>query len=212
MFDRRQFLSGVLAFAASFNNEDRALAKEITKATEAIVAPSGRPDEVKKALLSSPVGMDRVWLIRDTKEEIISVYRTPDGTMINDQLLLLSWFFRDVRDHSVAVHISPRLFAILSKIQTSLSEIAGKPTPLVLSSGYRTPQHNARIEGAARNSMHLYGRAADLKMPGFLPSAIATAASFCDAGGIGLYPTFVHVDVGILRTWGVQRQAKGART
>jgi hypothetical protein len=71
--------------------------------------------------------------------------------------------------------------------------------PITVLSGYRTYEHNLSI-GGARNSQHLQGRALDLR-----PPAGVTVIDFCKGikeisknsqiGGIGLYKTFVHVDI-----------------
>ena len=116
-------------------------------------------------------------------------------------IMQLSWFMRDVGDHGHAVWMEPRLFDLLAGVQHGMSAVAGAPVPLVVTSGYRTPAHNARIETAARNSMHLYGYAADLVAPGYDPRAVALAASFYAQGGIGLYDRFTHLDVWKVRVW-----------
>ena len=72
--------------------------------------------------------------------------------------------------------------------------------PLVVASGYRTPEHNRRV-GGARYSQHVEGRALDLKPPknwtarGLL-GVVRLVAEEADSAirGIGLYETFVHID------------------
>lgn len=71
--------------------------------------------------------------------------------------------------------------------------------PIVVLSGYRTPSWNRKI-GGARNSQHVEGRALDLRPPnGVNPKAfyevIKQFALETDIRGIGLYKTFVHVDI-----------------
>ena len=97
--------------------------------------------------------------------------------------------------------IEPRLLDLVAGVQAAMSAVHGAPVPLVLLSSYRTAQHNARIETAARNSMHLYGYAADLTAPGYPPRAVTLAASFYAQGGIGLYDRFTHLDVWRVRVW-----------
>lgn len=71
--------------------------------------------------------------------------------------------------------------------------------PLVVLSAYRDPLHNARVGGAPL-SQHKFGRAFDLKltMDRDLLQRTARSVGFT---GIGLYNTFVHVDIGPARTW-----------
>lgn len=66
--------------------------------------------------------------------------------------------------------------------------------PIIITSGYRCPAHNKAVNGAPR-SQHLYGRAADIIVPGVDPAAVAAAAEsvFWD-GGLGRYKGFTHVD------------------
>ncbi len=147
-----------------------------------------------------PVGRESVWLRRPDGEEVMTRFRDDDGYH-HDEVLKLSWFLRDRTDADHAVWIEPRLFDLVAGVQAAMSAVHGAPVPLVLLSGYRTPQHNARIETAARNSMHLYGYAADLAAPGYDPRAVALAASFYAQGGIGLYDRFTHLDVWKVRVW-----------
>ena len=146
------------------------------------------------------VGRDRLWLKRNTGAEVEARFRDERG-FDRAQVLLLSWFMRDVADGDRAVWIEPRLFDLVAAVQAGMSQVHGGPLPLVLTSGYRTPEHNANLEGAARNSMHLYGYAADLRAPGYSPRAIGLAASFFAQGGIGLYDSFTHLDVWKVRAW-----------
>jgi uncharacterized protein YcbK (DUF882 family) len=89
----------------------------------------------------------------------------------------------------------------LAKVQSSISAVHGAALPLTVTSGYRTPAHNLKIEGAARNSMHLYGYAADIQVAGYPPRVTALAASFFAEGGIGIYDDFTHLDVWKVRLW-----------
>lgn len=87
--------------------------------------------------------------------------------------------------------------------------------PLVILSGYRTPAYNATLEGAASKSQHIEGRALDIWHPTMSPRGMFTTilreaqrGSLPLLGGLGLYKTFVHLDVrpkvpkGHLALWG----------
>lgn len=86
--------------------------------------------------------------------------------------------------------------------------------PIVILSGYRTAAYNAHLEGAAQKSQHVEGRAIDIWHPMISPREIFTrlrraqqAGNLPLLGGLGLYKTFVHMDVrpkirkGYLATW-----------
>lgn len=74
-------------------------------------------------------------------------------------------------------------------------------------SGLRCPDHNATIPGAAANSEHTKGRAADLHPRGKTPSQLYAIAEEVMAemipgrGGLGLYSWGIHVDVGKYSRW-----------
>lgn len=151
-------------------------------------------------LRERPVGQDRLWLRREKGQEIVARHRN-DGGYDENALLHLAWFMRDLRDEDRAVWIEPRLFDLLAGVQAAMSMIHGSALPIVVTSGYRTPAHNAKVEGAARNSLHLYGYAADMRVPGYGSRAPALAAQLVGGGGVGLYDTFTHLDVWRPRFW-----------
>ena len=79
---------------------------------------------------------------------------------------------------------------------------AKDPNPLLqINSAYRTRRRNATIEGAAQNSMHIYGRAVDLTMRGISLNQLTSMAAHFNAGGIGIYNSFIHLDTGRVRNW-----------
>lgn len=68
---------------------------------------------------------------------------------------------------------------------------------VVVSSGYRDPQHNARV-GGQDDSFHMKCMAADIFIPG-VDKRRLIAAAYREGliGGLGCYPgrTFIHIDV-----------------
>jgi len=74
--------------------------------------------------------------------------------------------------------------------------------------GYRSPATNAmlrrRSRGVAKNSLHMKGQAADLRLSSRSVSQVARAATACHAGGVGKYrrSNFTHMDCGVVRSWG----------
>src|SRR5690606_29997402 len=73
--------------------------------------------------------------------------------------------------------------------------------PITINSGYRSPEYNSKLPGAAKNSQHIYGKAADIVIGGVTPLEIKNAIEWLirndkmKNGGIGLYRTFVHYDI-----------------
>ena len=93
-------------------------------------------------------------------------------------------------DGSDAVLVAPRLVMVLETIRAHFG------TPAVIHSGYRTPQYNAKVNGAA-HSQHCYGMAADISVSGQKPETVAAFARqlMPDWGGVGKYASFTHIDV-----------------
>lgn len=67
--------------------------------------------------------------------------------------------------------------------------------PIVVSSGYRCPEHNADV-GGVWNSQHVKGNAADIYCPGLSVDTLADSAAILGFDGIGRYyrAEFVHLD------------------
>ncbi|MCW1932184.1 YcbK family protein [Pararhodobacter zhoushanensis] len=137
-----------------------------------------------------------------TGETLDTIYWV-DGDYIPEVLDEVNHFFRDWRTDR-GHRIDTRTLDILAAAHNIL-EIS---EPYLLLSGYRSPETNAmlrsRSSGVARNSRHMVGQAADVRMSGRSVSQVARAASACNAGGVGRYSrsNFTHMDCGPVRTWG----------
>lgn len=107
--------------------------------------------------------------------------------------------FADTHE-GVAVQMDPNLFWVLSNAQQWLESNQIK-RPIILTSGYRTEHTNSITEGAALNSMHLYGKAADIHIEGIPADYLARLLRLSGGAGIGIYPSFVHVDTWKERSW-----------
>ena len=76
-------------------------------------------------------------------------------------------------------------------------------------SGYRSPKTNATLSknssGVAKNSLHMQGKAIDIRLPGRKLSGLRKAALDLNLGGVGYYSKsdFLHLDTGRVRQWGV---------
>ena len=83
----------------------------------------------------------------------------------------------------------------------SLRDMLGKP--LIITSAYRSPEHNKRVGGAKR-SKHLEGIAFDVRMDNHDPHTFEAAARAAGFTGFGYYPKsgFMHIDTGPARSWG----------
>lgn len=126
-----------------------------------------------------------------------------DGEYVRPSLDEINYFMRDWREDSVHP-IDTRTVDILAAAH-NLLEVN---EPYLLLSGYRSPATNAmlrsRSSGVARNSRHLVGEAADVRINSRSVGQVARAAAACAAGGVGRYSgsNFVHMDCGPVRSWG----------
>lgn len=59
--------------------------------------------------------------------------------------------------------VTPNSYALLFRVNSLLHEI-NWPHPVIVNSGYRTPEHNKQI-GGAKNSLHMCGKAVDISDP-----------------------------------------------
>ena len=76
-------------------------------------------------------------------------------------------------------------------------------------SGYRSPVTNSMLRktgggGVAKRSLHMEGRAIDIRLVGVDTARLRDAALALGAGGVGFYPEsdFLHIDTGPVRSWG----------
>jgi uncharacterized protein YcbK (DUF882 family) len=140
-----------------------------------------------------------LWLHRvQTKEEGRALY-FQDNALVPDGYSLLCYLLRDVRADRVT-RVDVKLIHLLFGMQAWMWAV-GIRQPLRVNSGYRTPETNADTEGAAAHSMHLAGQAADFAVEGIPSAVLAKLALRFNAGGVGVYPNFVHIDTGPVRTW-----------
>lgn len=153
------------------------------------------PDRV--ATRFDGIGTRFLWLrVAGTGEECHAAFRTEGGALDDAGLRRLSWAFRDWKAGDRAIWMDHRLFDLLAHVQTEATNLADFPVRVSLTSGFRTAARNATIEGAARNSQHLKGRAADFTLTGVPVAEAARIGTRLGAHGVGRYLGFVHLDVG----------------
>ena len=137
-----------------------------------------------------------------TDEQLYTIYWV-EGDYIREALAEINHVMRDWRQNEV-IDIDRRTVDIMAAAHNLLDV----DEPYMLLSGYRSPKTNAMLRarsgGVARNSLHLKGQAADLRLGSRSVNQIFRAASACSAGGVGKYSrsNFVHMDCGNVRTWG----------
>ena len=110
-----------------------------------------------------------------------------------------------LRDHrSGEIHpIDPALLQLLVYLQAEVG-VSGSYQVI---SGYRSPATNSKLrakgDGVATRSLHMQGKAVDIRLPGCQLKDLQAAAYSLKRGGVGYYPksNFIHVDTGRVRYW-----------
>ncbi|MGH8217913.1 MAG: YcbK family protein [Steroidobacteraceae bacterium] len=111
-------------------------------------------------------------------------------------------FLRDFRTGDVHP-IDPGVLDILFELRAR----AERDDPYHVISGYRSPRTNAFLRrhsrGVSAHSLHMEGRAIDVRLPGFPTRKLRVIALGMRRGGVGYYPAsdFVHLDTGRVRFW-----------
>lgn len=138
-----------------------------------------------------------------THEKISLIYSIA-GDHIDTALARLNHFLRDHYSGKVGA-MDPSLFDVLHRIQLALKT----QTSFQVISGYRSPETNQKLRttrggGVAKRSLHMDGKAIDVRLPGVPLDELRDAALSLKAGGVGFYPRsqFVHIDTGKVRSWG----------
>ncbi|MBR9987922.1 MAG: DUF882 domain-containing protein [Desulfosarcina sp.] len=136
-----------------------------------------------------------------TGETLKTCYRS-SGKLILRAVNRISHIMRDHRTGEVKP-VDPALLDLLHRIV-----MEEKPrSPLSIISGYRSPSTNEALRkvtsGVALNSLHMDGRAIDIRIPGCQTNALRRLAIDLRCGGVGYYPEsdFVHLDTGPVRVW-----------
>ncbi len=178
---RRSFLKASLLTTLAFLHPGKALANFSTEKQ-----PSGRLN---------------LYNIH-TGEKISTAYRDPDGQYNTQAINELNWLLRchyTNEQHPIAL----QTLDFLDLVNTRL----GCNNEIHVISGYRSPKYNDYLlsqgHKVAKYSLHLEGRAIDIRIPGTALSNLQRTALSLRIGGVGYYPSgdFVHIDSGAFRTW-----------
>jgi len=108
----------------------------------------------------------------------LSEFNCPDGTRVPYEYLINCY----------------KLAVELQKVRDFIG------LPIIVSSGYRTPQHNKKV-GGVEHSLHLKALASDIKVKSVPPSNLFKVIDnlidkkLVQDGGLFLYPSHVHYDI-----------------
>ena len=136
-----------------------------------------------------------------TGEKLTTTYWA-HGEYLAHELTAVNYFLRDYRNDAID-RIDPRLLDQVCLLQHKLKSDG----TFHIISGYRSPATNAWLHrhetGVAKHSLHMQGKAIDLRLPGVELKHLRQVALAMHAGGVGYYAksNFVHLDTGRPRFW-----------
>jgi uncharacterized protein YcbK (DUF882 family) len=146
---------------------------------------------------------DRTLAFRNlhTGESLRTTFWT-QGRYLSDELTAVNQVLRDHRSGEVHA-MDPKLLDLLYALQQSV----GVNGAFHIISGYRSPKTNQKLRsqggGVAKKSLHMQGKAIDIRLPGCQLDRLRDAALALQAGGVGYYAKsdFIHLDTGRVRRW-----------
>lgn len=149
---------------------------------------------------TAPRSLD--FLHTHTGERLVGLEYFGGGRYFPDALREVSQFLRDWRTDEIHP-IDPALLDTLHAV----ARATGSRRPFEVISGYRSPATNAMLRAQSNqvsaNSLHMTGRAIDIRLPDIPLTRLRASALDLRRGGVGYYPTsqFVHLDTGRVRFW-----------
>jgi uncharacterized protein YcbK (DUF882 family) len=151
---------------------------------------------------ATDAGARRIALTNLHTGERLDIEYFRDGSYTPEALTALEVLLRDFRNQQRHA-IDPKLIDYLVDVAAQV----GVPAAYSVISGYRSPETNEllheRSSGVSQRSLHMQGRAIDVRMSGVDCQDLAARAEFLRRGGVGYYrgSNFVHLDTGAFRTW-----------
>lgn len=161
-------------------------------------------------MLTAPASFAR---IATSKERVLRFYNLHTGESINatywadgdyvpGQVTAIDYLLRDHRTDQITM-MDRELYDLLFALQQKI----GRAGTYHVISGYRSARTNTMLRkassGVAKHSLHVRGKAIDIRLPGTELRHLRQAALGLHAGGVGYYPdsNFIHVDTGRPRFW-----------
>jgi uncharacterized protein YcbK (DUF882 family) len=144
----------------------------------------------------------RIALLNLHTGERINVEYFRSGSYVPQAMSAIETVLRDFRTGDRHA-IDPKLMDYLVEV----AHAAAIDPAFSVISGYRSPQTNAHLRdlsaGVAQHSLHMEGRAIDVRTAATDCANLAARAEDLKRGGVGYYraSNFVHLDTGAFRTW-----------
>lgn len=171
--------------------------------------------------MQAPAGDQRIVIWNKVGDRADVVFRR-DGKYDPEAFEKIDRVFRDKHNND-RYTIDPGLIELIAGLRDRM--VMAVDTPIEILSGYRSPETNEKLsrtnKNVAKQSYHMRGMAADIRIPDMNSRALELVARTLQKGGVALYPDsgHVHVDTGPIRGWevvkgqeaGLQRREETAR-
>jgi len=158
---------------------------------------------VPRKAAATPLRTDALSFLHTHTGEALQVAFRAEGEYVPSALRAVDRFLRDHRTGD-ARPIDPALLDQLHR----LAQVTGTRAPFQVISAFRSDRTNAMLRargggGVARASLHMEGRAIDIRLADVALDTVRDAARSLTAGGVGYYAAsdFVHLDTGRVRHW-----------
>ncbi len=195
--------AGKSFFASLFTNNKKPTTQRRRTASRKRAAD---PSRNRKVAVFKPTGRGNLPGVR--KLGLFGIYDSREGAEegYGNQILVASagglarTSANGLRSQHAGVQVAclrPGLVRIIKQVPRRYGRVP------IVTSGYRSPKHNRRVRGA-RNSMHIYCKAADIQVAGVSKWALAKyLRTVPGRGGVGTYchTNSVHIDTGSKRDW-----------
>jgi uncharacterized protein YcbK (DUF882 family) len=166
-----------------------------------LVAAMATPIPVFAKALATKPSREISFVNLHTGEKLKAEY-VHNGAYVPSALRAISVLMRD--HHNNKIHpIDPHLIDVAHMLHNRVRS----NVPLNIVCGYRSPETNAMMHeisaGVAVHSMHIEGKAMDIRLPGTHLRLLKQTALALNLGGVGYYPEdeFLHIDTGAKRHW-----------
>lgn len=177
-------------------NQRRSFLKSSVALASALALPA-----MARAAIAAPHERSLRFYNTHTGETLRTMFWA-ERQFIPEALQDINHLLRDHRNNQVAA-IDPELLVLLDRVSSQFSN----HEVIHVISGYRSPETNQMLHestgGVAKHSMHMEGKAIDVRIPGRDLERLHQAALAMKGGGVGYYPDsqFVHMDTGRVRHW-----------
>jgi uncharacterized protein YcbK (DUF882 family) len=185
------------------NSNDILSRRKLLGAFAGVTLISAAPHFANAASYNRGAGNIRKVNLRNqrTGESLNAIYWI-EGEYVKPALEEINYFMRDWRENAVN-NMDRRNIDLIAATHNLLDT----SEPFLVLSGYRTARTNNMLRGksrrVAKDSYHIKGMAADLRLGSRSVTQISRAGLSCNSGGVGKYfgSNFVHLDCGPVRTW-----------